>query len=52
MRNRILSLIAFSVLAGFFGILVVEVPSPDLIIIVALVVGLAGYDFFTSHSKR
>lgn len=52
MRNLILALLAFAVLAGFFAILIIEVPSPDLIIISLFVVALAAYDFFTSHSKR
>ncbi|SFB72797.1 hypothetical protein [Tropicimonas isoalkanivorans] len=46
--KRLLALIAFLTLAGFIGILVVKIPSPDLILVALLTVGLVAYDFLTS----
>ncbi len=49
--NRLLALIAFLALAGFVLVLVLKVPSPDLIAVSALTVVLVGYDFLTSNGK-
>ena len=46
MSDRILALFAFLVLCGFLGILLWEVPRLDLTILVAVTVGLAGFDIF------
>lgn len=46
--NRILALIAFFALAGFLLILVIEVPSLDLILVAVLTTALVVYDFWTS----
>lgn len=50
--NRLLALLAFLVLTGFLGILVMGVPHPDLIAIVALTVGLVAWDMITSSGKN
>ncbi|CTQ33089.1 hypothetical protein [Jannaschia rubra] len=50
--NRTIAAIAFLVFAGFVGILVVAVPSPDLIAVSVLTVGLAFYDLLTSSGRR
>lgn len=48
MTDKLLALAALLVLAGFLGILVLWVPSVDLIIVVVLVLALAIYDFVTT----
>ena len=50
--NKLMALLAFAVFVGFVGILIIYVPSPDLIAVVALSVALVGYDFFTSALKK
>lgn len=49
--NRLAALLAFIVFAGFLAILAFKVPSIDLILVIALTLALAGYDFFTSSGK-
>lgn len=46
--NKIMALLAFVVLTGFLAILGWFVPSPDLLLVIALTIVLVGYDFFTS----
>lgn len=50
--NRLLALIAFVFFAGFVGILVVNVPHPDLIAVVALTTALVIYDLLTSANRK
>ena len=50
--NRILALFAFVVLAVFLLVLAVEVPSIDLIIVIAITVGFVAYDFATSSRNK
>jgi uncharacterized protein YqgC (DUF456 family) len=50
--TRLLAVLAFLVLLGFIGILVIEVPSPDLIAVAVLVLALVAYDFVTSSGRR
>ncbi|MBE9640152.1 hypothetical protein [Salipiger mangrovisoli] len=50
--NRLLALIAFLALAGFVLVLIVKVPSPDLIAVSVLTIGLVAYDFLTSSGGR
>jgi hypothetical protein len=50
--NRLLALFAFFVFAGFLAILVIGVPSPDLIVIVLLTVALVAWDMLTSSGKK
>ncbi len=50
--DRIMSLFAFLVLAGFLGILVWFVPSLDLIAVISLTVALMGYDMLSSAWKK
>ena len=50
--NRILALFAFAVFAGFLAILGLEVPSPDLLVVIAISLALAGYDFWRSSADR
>ena len=49
--KRLLSLIALLIFAGFVGILAFEVPSPDLIIIILLTLGLVACDIRLSNGK-
>ena len=46
MSDRLMALLAFSVLVGFLGVLVVYVPRVDLTVAIAITVLLAGWDFF------
>ncbi|QFU09984.1 hypothetical protein PARPLA_00453 [Rhodobacteraceae bacterium THAF1] len=50
--NRILALLAFVALAAFVGILVFEVPEPDLMIVAGLTLALVAYDMFRSSGKN
>lgn len=50
--NRLTALIAFGFLAGFLAILAIEVPSPDLVIVIALTGALVAYDFLTSSGRK
>ena len=50
--NRLLALFAFAVFCGFLAILAFKVPSPDLLAVIALTIGLAGYDFVTTTGRR
>ena len=43
-----MALFAFLVLTAFLVILGWFVPSPDLLLVIALTIALVGYDFFTS----
>lgn len=50
--NRLIALFAFLTFAGFVAILGVEVPSPDLIVVILFTTALVAYDFITSsHNK-
>ncbi len=49
--NKLTAFLAFAILAGFLVILAVEVPSLDLILVIALTLGLVAYDFITSTGK-
>lgn len=48
MSDRIIGVLAFAALAATFGVLVGFVPSPDLIAVLAVVLAMAGYDFWRS----
>ena len=50
--TRLIALIAFVVFAGFVAILAFEVPSPDLIAVIALTTALVAYDLLTSTRKK
>lgn len=50
--NRFLALMAFIVFCGFVGILALEVPSPDLVMVIVFTVVLVGYDFATSSKNK
>lgn len=50
--NILMALLAFIVVTGFLAILVIYVPSPDLIIVVGLTVALVAYDFITSTGRK
>ncbi len=49
--NRLLALIAFLALAAFVLVLVIEVPSLDLIVVATLTIAMVAYDFVTSSGK-
>jgi hypothetical protein len=46
--DKLMSLAAFAVFAGFLMILAIFVSSLDLILVIAFTIALAGYDMFTS----
>ncbi len=50
--NKLLALIALVVIGIFIGILVFNVPSPDLMAVAALTFGLVVYDFATSARDK
>ena len=50
--NRFLALLAFCFLAAFLLILAIEVPSPDLVLVIVLVLGLVAADMFLSSRKN
>ncbi len=49
--NRLTALLAFAVLLAFLAILAVEVPSPDLIVVILITTALVAYDFLTSSGS-
>ncbi len=50
--NRALALFAFIGIAAFLLILAVKVPSPDLVIVIAITLGFVAYDFATSSKNK
>lgn len=50
--TRLLAFVAFLVFCGFVGILIMEVPSPDLIAVALLTTVLVAYDFLTSSGGK
>lgn len=50
--NRVIALAAFVAFAGFVGILVVAVPSPDLIAVAVLTLALVIWDLVTSSGRK
>ncbi|MDK3074471.1 hypothetical protein QO034_15335 [Sedimentitalea sp. JM2-8] len=50
--TRLLALVAFLFLVGFLAILALEVPSPDLVLVVLLTVVLVAWDFVTAANKQ
>ena len=53
MLDRILALIALSLLIGFLGIVVIWVPRIDLASVIIVSLGFAIYDMaFAAHKKR
>ena len=50
--DKLAGLLAILILAGFLGILVYKVPSPDLIGVVALTALLALFDYLRSNFGR
>ena len=50
--NRFLALVAFCFLAAFLLILAYEVPSPDLVAVIVLVLALVATDMFLSSRKN
>ncbi|WP_198144894.1 hypothetical protein [Pseudorhodobacter aquimaris] len=50
--NRFLAILAFIAFAGFIGILIRAVPSPDLVIISLFTTGLVAYDLITSSRRK
>lgn len=50
--NRLLALFAFLVFAGFLAILAIEVPSLDLVLVIALTLVLVAFDFVTSSKNK
>lgn len=52
MTNRLIALVAFVFLAGFLAILVFKVPRADLIVLVLVTLGLAGWDMLRPVKKK
>ncbi|MCC2613400.1 MULTISPECIES: hypothetical protein [Rhizobium/Agrobacterium group] len=52
MRDRLLQLIAFLILAGFVGVLFWRVPRVDLGFLFFITLAAAGYDFFLYNRRR
>ncbi|MCC2113115.1 MAG: hypothetical protein KDJ16_13860 [Hyphomicrobiales bacterium] len=52
MRDKIIAIAAFAILAGFLAILVIEVPRVDLGAVVLLTLVLAGYDFLRTFREK
>lgn len=50
--DRLMATLAFLVLLGFLGILGYFVPSPDLLGVIALALGLAGFDMLRSAWRK
>jgi hypothetical protein len=50
--NKLMAFFALAVMVGFLGILAYKVPSPDLIVVIALTVGLVLYDVITSAFRK
>lgn len=50
--EKLMALLAFSVFVGFVAVLIIYVPSLDLIAVVSLTVCLVAYDFVTSSGKK
>ena len=48
MTDRLMAIAAFVIFAGFLGILAWQVPSLDLVIVIALTLLLALYDIWRS----
>ena len=46
--DKLMSLVAFAVFAGFLLILAIFVPSLDLILVIAFTIALAGFDIISS----
>lgn len=51
MTDRILPIFAYAIFLVFVGILAWHVPSPDLVVVIAVTALLTGYDLFL-HSRR
>lgn len=51
MIDRLLGLLAFSVLAAFLGILAWKVATLDLLVVIGATLLLAGYDLLTTHGR-
>lgn len=50
--NRLIAALAFIAFSGFVGILIFKVPSPDLIGVALLTLGLVAYDLITSSGSQ
>lgn len=50
--DKLVAFFAFAVLLGFVGILLWHVPRLDLMAVVALTVGLAGWDLARSLARK
>lgn len=50
--NNLLAILAFLILVGFLSVLVIHVPRADLGIVIALTVGLAGWDLILNLKAK
>lgn len=50
--DRTIAVAALVILAAFLAVLVWKVPRADLIIVIALTLGLAAYDFFRTFRQN
>lgn len=49
MTDRLLSIFALALLAGFLGILIFSVPRVDLALVLGVTMALAGWDLLRRH---
>lgn len=52
MTDTIIKIVAFALLAASIAILGIWVPHTDLLLVIALTIVLAGYDFFWADRKK
>lgn len=52
MTNLLMAFVAFAVLVGFLGILVIHVPRLDLAVVIGVTVLLAAWDLYTTFRTR
>lgn len=50
--NLVMAVLALAILTIFLGILILHVPRPDLIAVVAITLSLAAWDLYTTFRRR
>lgn len=51
MTDRLMALVAYLFLFGFLAVLAIGVPRVDLIVVILVTLGLAGWDFWKHSGK-
>jgi len=52
MTDTIIKIVAFALFAAYIGVIGVWVPHTDLVLVIALAIAMAGYDFFWAGRKK